>query len=72
MWKPKHRLPRDRTGLRYPSDLSDAEWLIVGRTFPDLCPAKSWPGHRESPDCMLSGCLMVGPASQTGCPIGQV
>ena len=27
--KPEHRLAADRTDHRYPSDLSDAEWLIV-------------------------------------------
>ena len=26
MWKPEHRLAADRRGLRYPSDLTDAEW----------------------------------------------
>ena len=29
MWKPEHRLAADRRGLRYPSDLIDAEWGIV-------------------------------------------
>ena len=28
MWKPEHRLAADRRGLRYPSDLTDAEWTI--------------------------------------------
>ena len=37
MWKPEHRRAADRTGLRYPSDLSDAEWLIVEPMIP---PAK--------------------------------
>jgi hypothetical protein len=31
MWKPEHRLAADRRGLRYPSDLTDAEWGIVAR-----------------------------------------
>jgi hypothetical protein len=26
MWKPEHRLAADRRGLRYESDLTDAEW----------------------------------------------
>lgn len=26
MWKPDHRRAADRRGLRYPSDLTDAEW----------------------------------------------
>ena len=29
MWKPEHRLAADRRGLRYPSDLTDAEWAMV-------------------------------------------
>src|ERR1700740_2240163 len=29
MWTPEHRLAADRSGLRYPSDLADAEWAIV-------------------------------------------
>ena len=33
MWKPEHRRAADRTGLRYPSDLSDGEWLIVEPMF---------------------------------------
>jgi transposase len=34
MWKPEHRLAADRSGLRYPSDVTDAEWAIVGPTIP--------------------------------------
>ena len=34
MWKPEHRRAADRTGLRYPSDLSDAEWLMVEPMIP--------------------------------------
>ena len=26
MWTPEHRRAAERSGLRYPSDLSDAEW----------------------------------------------
>src|SRR5256884_3620674 len=38
MWKPKHRLAAaDRSGLRYPSDLIDAEWGIIEPMVP---PAK--------------------------------
>jgi hypothetical protein len=29
MWKPEHRRTADRRGLRYPSDLTDAEWALV-------------------------------------------
>src|SRR6476660_7789107 len=34
MWKPEHRLAADRSGLRYPSDLTDAEWAIVEAMIP--------------------------------------
>src|SRR3954467_8080452 len=29
MWKPEHRRAADRRGLRYESDLTDAEWALV-------------------------------------------
>ena len=34
MWKPEHRRAADRRGLRYPSDLTDAEWGIVAPMIP--------------------------------------
>jgi transposase len=34
MWKPEHRTAADRSGLRYPSDLSDAEWVLVEPLIP--------------------------------------
>ncbi len=37
MWKPEHRVAADRRGLRYPSDLTDAEWALIGPMIP---PAK--------------------------------
>jgi transposase len=37
MWKPEHRLSADRRGLRYPSDLTEAEWALVA---PFIRPAK--------------------------------
>jgi hypothetical protein len=37
MWKPEHRAAADRRGLRYDSDLTDAEWLLVA---PLIRPAK--------------------------------
>jgi transposase len=37
MWKPEHRCAADRRGLRYPSDLTDAEWVLVEPMIP---PAK--------------------------------
>jgi transposase len=37
MWKPEHRVAAERRGLRYPSDLTDAEWALVKPLIP---PAK--------------------------------
>ena len=38
MWKPEHRLAAaGRRGLRYPSDMTDAEWALVAPLIP---PAK--------------------------------
>ncbi len=37
MWKPEHRVAAARRGLRYPSDLTDAEWALIGPMIP---PAK--------------------------------
>ena len=35
MWKPEHRIAGAlRRGLRYPSDLSDAEWMLVELLIP--------------------------------------
>ena len=32
MWKPEHRRAAHRNDLRYPSDLTDAEWALAWRT----------------------------------------
>jgi len=37
MWTPEHRRAADRRGLRYPSDLNDAEWALAEPLIP---PAK--------------------------------
>ena len=34
MWKPEHRLAAGRGGLRYPSDLIDAEWGLIAAMIP--------------------------------------
>jgi transposase len=34
MWKAEHRVACDRRGLRYPSDLSDAEWALIAPFVP--------------------------------------
>ena len=44
MRKPEHRAVGDRRGLRYPSDLTDAEWALV---VPLIPPAKRGGRRRE-------------------------
>ena len=34
MWKPEHRVAADRSGLRYPNDLTDTEWVLVEPLIP--------------------------------------
>jgi len=34
MWTPEHRRAAKRTGLRYPSDLTDEEWALVEAMIP--------------------------------------
>ena len=34
MWKEEHRVAADRRGLRYPSDMTDAEWALVAPLIP--------------------------------------
>ena len=46
MWKPEHRFAADRRGLRYPSDLNDAEWTLIAPLIP---PARRG-GRRRSAD----------------------
>ena len=62
MWTPEHRRVRERKGLRYPSDLTDAEWALVE---PLIRPAKRG-GRRRSVDVreVLNGIFYV---LSTGC-----
>ena len=62
MWNPEHRRAADRKGLRYPSDLSDAEWALVE---PLIGPAKRG-GRRRSVSVreVLNGIFYV---HSTGC-----
>jgi transposase len=46
MWTPETRAEHDRDGLRYPSDLTDAEWQILAPLLPppaDTGRRRSWP-----------------------------
>ena len=62
MWKPEHRLAAKREGLRYPSDMTDAEWALV---HPLIRPAKRG-GRKRSVDVreVLNGIFYV---LSTGC-----
>jgi transposase len=44
MWKPEHRRAAARLGLRYPSDLTDAEWELIS---PMIRPSKRGGRRRE-------------------------
>ena len=44
MWTPEHRRASDRRGLRYPSDLTNAEWALAEPMIP---PAKRGGRRRE-------------------------
>jgi len=62
MWTADHRRAADRKGLRYPSDLTDAEWV---RVKPMIRPAKHG-GRKRSVDVreVLNGIFYV---LSTGC-----
>lgn len=34
MWKAEHRVACNRRGLRYPSDMTDAEWVLIAPFVP--------------------------------------
>ena len=62
MWTVEQRQTYDRAGLRYPSDLTDAEWALVAPVIP---PAKRG-GRRRTVDvgAVLNGIFYV---LATGC-----
>jgi transposase len=62
MWTADHRRVADRKGLRYPSDLTEAEWALVELLIP---PAKHG-GRKRSVDVreVLNGIFYV---LSTGC-----
>ena len=62
MWTVEQRQTHDRAGLRYPSDLTDAEWALVERFIP---PARRG-GRRRTVDVreVLNGIFYV---LATGC-----
>jgi len=62
MWTAENRGRYDRTGLRYPSDLTDAEWEVVQPVIMDS-KSKTSPGPERMRD-ILNGVLYV---LSTGC-----
>ncbi|MFC7694525.1 IS5 family transposase [Paeniroseomonas aquatica] len=62
MWTPENRPKYDRSKLRYPSDLTDEEWSIVGPLIP---PAKGG-GNKRTIDvrAVLNGVMYI---LRTGC-----
>jgi len=63
MWTAETRGRYDRRGLRYPSDLTDAEWALIAPMIP---PAKRGGRKREvNLREVLNGLLYV---LETGCP----
>ncbi len=62
MWTAEHRRAAERRGLRYPSDLTDAEWALIAPMIP---PAKRG-GRKRSVDVreVLNGIFYV---LSTGC-----
>jgi transposase len=63
MWTKESRTRYDRSALRYPSDLTDREWLVLGPLIP---PAKHGGRPREVDiRAVIGGLLYV---LETGCP----
>jgi len=61
-WTAEHRRAADRRGLRYPSDMTDAEWALIGRLIP---PARRGGGKRKVDMCQVVNGLMY--VLSTGC-----
>jgi len=62
MWTTENRARYDRVGLRYPSDVTDAEWRLLAPRIP---PAKPGGRRREVDDrALVNGIMYV---LSTGC-----
>ena len=62
MWADEHRRAADRRGLRYPSDVTDAEWALIA----PMIPLAKHGGRKRSVDVreVLNGIFYV---LSTGC-----
>ncbi len=67
MWKPEHRRAATRRGLRYESDLTDAEWALVA---PLIRPAKR--GGRPAPGGCARGAQRHSLRALDGLPMEGV
>jgi transposase len=72
MWTPETRVEHDRDELRYPSDLTDAEWQILAPLLPPPAETgrrRSWP-MRELMNALFfvlrGGCPLPAPAKAGG------
>src|SRR3990172_1050527 len=62
MWTVENRRAYERTGLRYPSDLNDAEWALIAPLIP---PAKR--GGRKRTVNVREGLNAIFYVLSTGC-----
>jgi len=62
MWRNENRARYDRSGLRYPSDLTDAEWAVISGLIP---PAKRGGNKRTVDEREIVNGLMY--VLSTGC-----
>jgi transposase len=57
MWTPENRGRYDRSALRYPSDVTDAEWAVIGPLIPRAKPG----GNKRTVDVrvVVNGLLYI-------------
>jgi transposase len=67
MWTQENRARYDRSKLRYPSDLTDEEWAIIGPLIPPAKPG----GNKRTVDvrAVLNGVMYI---LSTGCQWGAL
>src|SRR5215210_6567461 len=63
MWKAETRRTYDRKGLRYPTDMTDAEWELA-RPFVDVVPSRSGQRRVDLREVLNAVVYILG----TGCP----
>ena len=68
MWTAEHRRMAARTGLRYPSDLTDDEWALIEPMIP---PAKRG-GRRREDEQQCDKCDDEGSTRHREIPLGSI